>query len=105
MIEPLTILLWSLILGATAAGLSVIIRSLPFIKRWVQEGRKPWACDVCMPVWTVVPLVLLLFIWRQDIQLLLVVGPAYPCAMWILMRLTDPVGPPPMPELEDSDVG
>jgi hypothetical protein len=102
MIQPLPILLWALLVGATAAGMIVALRVMPGIRGLVKEGKKPWACDICMPVWTVGPLTALLAWWQNDVLLICVAGPAYPLAMWLLRRLTDPPEHPPL-LLEDSD--
>lgn len=103
MIEPLNIMLWAVLLGATSAGITVVLRSLSFIYRQIEAGKKPWVCDVCMSFWTTGFLGLGLATWQQDPWFLLVCGPAYPWAMWVLCKITDPRGPPPMPVLEDSD--
>ena len=101
MITPLDIMLWSILLGATSVGITVALRALPFVKVWIQEMRKPWACDVCMSFWTVGLLGLGLAWWQQQPELLVVCGPAFPWALWVLCKVTEPKGPPP--PLEDSD--
>lgn len=102
MIEPLTLLLWALPVGATAAGMIVVIRVLPLIRQQVEAMKKPWACDICMSFWVVGLLVLLLLLGKRDPQFLFVAGPAFPFALWFLRRLTDPPELPPL-LLEDSD--
>lgn len=101
MIEPLTIILWSLLVGATSAGMTAAIRELPSVYKKMMERKKPWACDICMSFWTVGLLGLGLSIWGER-ELILVCGPAYPWALWVLCKISAPVGPPP-PELKDSD--
>lgn len=99
MIEPLPLLLWSLLVGSTSAGMTTAIRALPFVYRWMLEQKKPWSCDRCMSFWTVGALAVGLAFW-QGSALLAVAGPAYPWALWVLRKTNEPNGPPPMPPLE-----
>lgn len=101
MIAPLPILFWALFIGATSAGMTVAIRGLPTVKKWMMQRKKPWACDVCMSFWTT-GLVALLVAGHYGHELIVSCGPAYPWALWVLCKITAPTGPPPM-ELEDSD--
>ena len=103
MIQPLYILLWAAIIGATSAGITVALRGLPFIYRKVEAAKKPWACDVCMSFWTTGLLGLGLGAWAWNPWYLVVCGPAYPWAMYVLCKITEPTGPPPMAPLEDSE--
>ncbi len=100
----MTYLLWALMVGATAAGLTVALRALPLIARQVEALRKPWVCDICMSFWTTALIVVGLALWQHNVELVVVAGPAYPWAMWVLRVLTGPrEGGPPLPPLEDSD--
>lgn len=99
--DPFNIMLWAIILGATSAGMTVALRALPTIYRWVEQAKKPWACDRCMSFWTTGLLSVGLATWLGH-ELIIVCGPAYPWAMFVLCKITDPRGPPPLP-LEDSD--
>jgi hypothetical protein len=91
------------LLGATAAGVVVAVRALPPVQRRMWAAQKPWACDICMSFWTTGLVALLAAAWRQDEALVILCGPAYPWALWVLRKITDPHGPPPLPELEDTD--
>jgi len=102
MLSPLSILLWALFIGATSAGITVAVRALPFIKKWMMERKKPWACDVCMSFWSTGLVAILVAGWQNNHELVLACGPAYPWALWVLCKITAPTGPPPM-KLEDSD--
>jgi hypothetical protein len=102
MAEPLDILAWALAVGATAAGLTVAVRALPPVQRWMFQRQKPWACDVCMSFWTTAAVGGALAIAKHDPSLLLACGPAYPWALQVLHTLTEPRNPPPMmPTLEE----
>lgn len=102
-------------LGLVAAGMTILIRVLPFIAPAVERGTKPWACDKCMSFW------LILFSsagvptfahdWL-DYDLVpnvfyFAAPAAYAISLFMLRLLTEPVGPPPsfsiVPELIDSD--
>jgi hypothetical protein len=102
MIEPLHIVLWSLLVGATSAGMTVAIRALPLVKKWIEQMKKPWACDVCMSFWTVGLLALGLGFWRGW-ENVLVCGPAYPWALWVLCKVTEHRSELVIGELEDSE--
>ena len=100
-IFPLYILFWSLLIGATSAGMTVAVRALPFVQRRIEALQKPWACDICMSFWSVGLLSVGLAVW-QGPELLVSCGPAYPWALWVLRRVTEP-REPVLPALEDSD--
>ncbi len=36
----------------TAYALVAIVRATPWVEGWFYRGKKPWACDVCMTLWT-----------------------------------------------------
>jgi len=103
MIQPLTILLWAVIVGATSAGITVALRGLPWVYRQVEAAKKPWACDICMSFWTTGLLGLGLAAWAWNAWYLVVCGPAYPWAVWVLCKINEPPGPPPTLPLEDSE--
>jgi len=102
MISPLHIMLWAIILGATSSGMTVAIRALPTVQKWVMARKKPWACDICMSFWSVGLLALALGAW-QGRELVIVCGPAYPWALWVLHKVTQPRGGLTLPDLEDSE--
>jgi hypothetical protein len=95
--------IWSLLLGATSAGVTTAVRALPVVYSWMLERKKPWACDICMSFWTVALITLGLALWQRDETLLVTAGPAYPWALWVLRKTSEPHGPPPMPPLEDGE--
>ncbi len=101
---PELIALWALLLGATAAGMTAAVRRVPSINRRVQAEQRPWACDICMCFWTTALLGAGAAVARWDPVLVVCCGPAYPWSLWVLRKITDPIGPPPM-LLEDSDDG
>ena len=47
-----------LLCGLGAAYATVLLRLLPGIRSLTAEGRKPFACDVCMSFWGALPLTL-----------------------------------------------
>ncbi len=100
--DPLVIILWALLLGATAAGMVASVRKLGPIARRVEAAQKPWACDICMCFWTILLWGAGLAAWQQDPALVVCCGPGYAWALWVLRKITDHHGFPPM-DLEDSD--
>jgi len=95
------LLSWSVFLGLTSAGVTIAVRALPPVQRWMFARVKPWACDVCMSFWTTGIVGLGASLHLQDAGLLFACGPAYPLALWTLGKLSEPKGPPPMPPLEE----
>lgn len=82
------LLLTSLLAGLSSAALIVLLRAAPFIRTWTQQGTKPWACDVCMSLWTT--LAVMAFLWRHLDASWLSWLPAYAVAKWTVGRLMDP---------------
>lgn len=95
-------LAWALGVGSSAAGITVVVRALPWTQRQMLERNKPWACDVCMGFWTTVLVALGLALWKHDASLIVAGCPGYPWTLWVLRKTGEPTGPPPMPPLEDS---
>ena len=92
------LVLWSLLAGIGAVGLTTILRNAPVIRGWVQAAKKPWACNVCMPVYTVAALLGLPVWWHQDWRYVAAYPAAYALANVVLDKLSRPHGPPPLPE-------
>ena len=92
------LLLWAVLAGVGAVGLTTIIRNAPFVRGWVQAAKRPWACNVCMPLYTVAAMVWMPVWWHQDLRYAAVYPAAYALANVILDRLSRPHGPPPLPE-------
>jgi hypothetical protein len=100
--DPLAVALWALMVGATSAGMTTVLRALPLVQKWMWAFKKPWVCDICMSFWTVALLSLGLALLLRNAVWILVSGPAYPWALWVLRKTSDPHGqPPPMPPLEE----
>lgn len=96
----LGLLVWAFGLGLTAAGVVLVIRTLPPVQRAMMRLQKPWACDICMGFWVTAILVPLLVLWQLDEQLAVVAGPSYPWTLWVLRKLQEPMNPPKLPPLE-----
>lgn len=96
---PLPILLWSLYIGPTAAGVIVALRALPFVYRLVLARKKPWACDICMGFWVVGAISAAASVADRSKLILISAGPAYALCLLMLRLLTAPRMPPPLPEL------
>lgn len=85
----LCLLFWSPLVGLTASGIVRAVRTLPPVARWMMDGRKPWACDVCMAFWTCAKVTFALAAWQGNMELLVVAGPAYPIALWCLKKISE----------------
>lgn len=95
--NPLDLLIWSIFMGSGAVGLTVILRNAPVIRGWVQAAKKPWACNVCMPLYMTagmaIPLLML-----QDWRYLWAYPGGYALAYIVLEKMSrPPPGPPKIP--------
>lgn len=97
-----SVLLWALVIAPTAAGFIIALRALPWVERLVWARKKPWACDICMSVWSTLLFGGLLSAAMRDPLALSSCGPAYAGCMFVLRLLTEPRGAPPLPELEEE---
>lgn len=95
----LFVLISALVIGMSAAGTVPIVRILPYVRDWVQEAHKPWACDICMSFWSTL---LMAGLWSWLGAPFVAAVPAYVVTLAIVRRNSDPIGPPPMP-LVDYD--
>lgn len=94
----LDILVWALLSAAGAVGLTIILRNAPGIRNLVSQAKKPWACNDCMPLYTV-PVMLAVPIWQTgDWNYLIAYLPAYALANVALKRMGRPPGPPHIPK-------
>ena len=85
-----TLLLWSLLSAFGAVGLTIIIRNAPIVRGWVMDAKKPWACNVCMPVYTVAAM--LAVPTAVDWHNVLAYPAAYALAYIVLQKLAQPPG-------------
>ncbi len=84
----------ALLIGLGSVGLTIILRNGPIIRDWVLEMKKPWACNVCMPLHTCAALMVIRYLVDGEgswIEFL----PAYALSYIVLQKLADPPGPPP----------
>lgn len=98
------ILSWAVLGGLGAAGLTVIIRNAPVVNRWVEEAKKPWACNVCMPLYTSAAMLAIPVTQSGDMRYAAAFPASYLIGYALLKSLAKPPGPPPSFSLpEDSD--
>lgn len=104
---PQDLLLWSLLGGLGAYGLTIILRNTPGLAALTREGRKPLACNVCMPLYTAAAMVLVPIWWAGDWSYAVAYPGAYAVGNILLDRMTrPPPGPAPMllgDEEEEAD--
>jgi endonuclease/exonuclease/phosphatase (EEP) superfamily protein YafD len=98
-VSPLDALLSSILTALGAVGLTTIVRNAPVVRGWVQEAKKPWACNVCMPLYTVAALLLWPALAVQSWSGWHAVVPfaAYGLANLLLDQMSKPPGPPHIP--------
>jgi hypothetical protein len=96
-------LAWTLFTALGAVGLTTLVRNAPIVRGWVMEAKRPWACNVCMPLYTSVAILALPAWLSRDLGYALVFPAAYALANTILDRVGRPLGPPPKLIPEDSE--
>ncbi len=101
--DPWHLLAWSVVIGSTAPGVAIVVRALSAVEKLVLEGKRPWACDVCLSWWMVAATTLVAGLAAHDLEVLWAAGPAYPLAYKLIGWLSQPVSSPPpgFPELAE----
>ncbi len=104
LIYAIAVLVWACVVTLAATALTIIVRNAPWVRDRVNEAKKPWACNVCMPIYTCAAaaggLCVLLGRWEFGLTYL----PAYALTKVVLDKLAEPPGePPPMLVPEDSE--
>lgn len=90
---------WSLLAGIGAVGLTTIVRNAPVVRGWVQEAKKPWACNDCMPLYTVAAMLAIPIYQTGNWGYAAAYLPGYAVANVALKRLhRPPPGPPNIPK-------
>jgi hypothetical protein len=95
---PAELLLWSLLAGVGAAGLTVLVRNAPGIRGLVAEAKKPWACNVCMPLYAVAAMLAVPIYQTGDWSYVMAYPAGYEVAYWTLQQMSRPPGPPQIPD-------
>ncbi len=98
----LELLLTAVLVALSAVGLTVIVRNAPVVRGWVAKSRKPWACNVCMPLYTCAAVVGGLVLLQHDLRLLLAYLPAYALANITLDHMGPLFIPPEMLEISEE---
>ena len=97
-------LLTSLYVALSAVALTTILRYAPIIRVWVREMKKPWACNICMPLYTCAAVVGGLFYLHHDESVFLSYLPAYALTYMTLEAVARPPSTAPtFMELKDSE--
>jgi hypothetical protein len=90
--------LQSILVALSAIGLVVILRNAPVIRGWVQAAKRPWACNVCLPLYVCAALVGGLYHLTRDPYVLLTYLPSYALSYLVLEKLgARPYAPPILP--------
>lgn len=82
----------SVLIALSSVGLAIILRNAPIIRGWVQEMKKPWACNVCLPLYVCAVMVGVFYAVTRDVGVLLAYLPAYALSYVILEKLARPPG-------------
>jgi hypothetical protein len=83
-------LLTSLFVALSSVALAVILRNAPIIRTWVFEMKKPWACNVCLPLYTCAAVVGALFYQNRDLHVLWSYLPSYALVFLTLEAMARP---------------
>lgn len=93
----------SLYVALSAVALAVILRNAPVISTWVSQMRKPWACNVCLPLY-LCGLCVLGLVFIKGVWALLAYLPAYAISYLTLEKMSRPPAKlfvPPEMDLEE----
>lgn len=101
----LELLLTAVFVALSAVALTVIVRNAPVVRTWVFEMKKPWACNVCMPLYACAAVVGALGGLQRDPRVLLTYLPAYLLSNVMLDHMARPPGPPHIPKSMFEDLG
>ncbi len=82
------IALWSVLSAFGAVGLTLLLRHTPGISGLVQKNKKPWACNVCMPIYTAAAMVAIPIYQTGDWKYAIAFLPAYAGGYTLLEHLT-----------------
>lgn len=95
----------SVFVALSAVALAIILRNAPLIRVWVREMKKPWACNVCLPLYLCAVVVGCLWLLTHDPHVFLAYLPAYALTFMTLEKLARPplVLPDFTDELKDED--
>jgi hypothetical protein len=102
MLDVAELLGWSVLGGLGAVGLTTILRNAPIVRGWVQEMKKPWACNVCMPLYTSAAIIAVPIIQTGEWDYALAYPAAYALGYLVLEKMARPPGPPPRFEIPDD---
>lgn len=93
----------SIFVALSAIALTVILRNAPIIRGWVFEMKKPWACNICMPLYTCAVVVGGLFYQHRDENVFWAYLPAYTLTFIALEAMSKAPTVVPTFNLEDSE--
>jgi hypothetical protein len=95
-------LLTSVFVALCAVALTVILRNAPVIRGWVMEMKKPWACNVCLPLYLCAAVVAALYVKHHSLDVLWAYLPGYALAYITLEAMArPPSAAPDFPELKE----
>lgn len=103
-LEPASLLALAALLGATAVGLTLVVRRAPVVSRWVHAGLKPFACNLCCATWSTLALTVAAAAITREPWAAAAWLPALAIATWGL-HLAEPPALPDLalPALEETD--
>lgn len=102
----LEVLLRSFLLALSVVGMTVILRNAPIIRTWVFQMKKPWACNVCLPIWLCGCALAFLLGYTQNLSFLFIFLPGYAISYLILEAMARPPKTPFMSvdALQDQEI-
>ena len=97
----------SIIVALSSVALAIILRNAPIIRDLVQEMKKPWACNVCLPLYLAALCTAGLYFYSPwDWTIVYAYLPGYALSYLILEYIglpKTPFIPPALVELDDGD--
>lgn len=78
------------LVGATAVGMTLVVRKLPPVSDWVARRLKPWACNLCCATWSTLGLSAVLALLDGSVWAMASWLPALALGTWGLNQAAPP---------------
>ncbi|MFK7990883.1 MAG: hypothetical protein AB8I08_32990 [Sandaracinaceae bacterium] len=101
-LDAVEVLTRAALVGATAVGLTLVVRKLPPVSGWVTRQLKPWACNLCCATWATLGLSMVLSVLDGSVWAMGSWLPALAVATWGLNQAAPPDFELPQPETDPS---
>lgn len=97
-------LLWTVFMSLASVAFVIIVRNAPFVRGWVAAAKRPWSCNICMPLYVCAALTGVVFYVSRDLSAVIYYLPTYTLTHFILEYMSKAPSEPFIPtDLLDLD--